>query len=327
MRIFEELADINRDRLAPLIPGLAEAIAWPHRAPNGASLVSQSTGGHTTNALPCLQRSSTSPRSGAPAPPPCAQGRGHCRVARASVGVPVAATPPRVAPSKTPRVLTMSTRRWHRATAREAVVPYLRMCGRWLEEHGFQIGGNVHITVEQGRVVLTNDAPRWPKPRGILREALPLMRHRRLTAVAALGPSHTDRPAAPPRAPVSLVLATAANAGPHVLFVRVVGDCMEPVIGDGWLIRVDISRVEPQPGDVVAVHIEGAGNVIGYWGGGDRAALLHENPAHSALDLWPRCFRVVGTVTAVVDRPIAPAPTARFTFKCAAVTFTRPRLT
>jgi len=142
----------------------------------------------------------------------------------------------------------------------------------------------------------------------MLREALPLMRHRRLTAVAALGPSHAGRPAAPPCAPVSLVLATAANAGPHVLFVRVVGDCMEPVIGDGWLIRVDTSRVEPQPGDVVAVHIEGAGNVIGYWGGGDRAALLHENPAHSALDLWLRCFRVIGTVTAVVDRPIAPAP-------------------
>lgn len=72
---------------------------------------------------------------------------------------PVAPTPPRVAPSKTPRFLTMSARRWHRATASEAVVPYLRMCGRWLEEHGFQIGGSVHITVEQGRVVLTNDAP------------------------------------------------------------------------------------------------------------------------------------------------------------------------
>jgi hypothetical protein len=71
---------------------------------------------------------------------------------------PVAATPPRVAPSKTPRFLTMSTRRWHRATAREAVVPYLRMSGRWLEEHGFPIGGSVHVTVEQGRVVLTNDA-------------------------------------------------------------------------------------------------------------------------------------------------------------------------
>jgi HSP20-like domain of unknown function (DUF1813). len=30
------------------------------------------------------------------------------------------------------------------------------MCGRWLEEHGFPIGGKVHVTVTQGRVVLTN---------------------------------------------------------------------------------------------------------------------------------------------------------------------------
>lgn len=63
---------------------------------------------------------------------------------------------PRVAPMKTPRALTVSARRWHRATADEAVVPYLRMCGRWLEAHGFVIGGYVHITVEQGRVVLTS---------------------------------------------------------------------------------------------------------------------------------------------------------------------------
>jgi hypothetical protein len=83
---------------------------------------------------------------------------------------------------------------------------------------------------------------------------------------------------------------------------------MEPVVGDGWLVRVDTSRVDPQAGDVVAVHIEGEGAAIGYWGGGERATLMHENPAYGTVDLWPRCFRIVGTVTAVVDRPIAPAP-------------------
>jgi hypothetical protein len=134
------------------------------------------------------------------------------------------------------------------------------------------------------------------------------VRARRSSSAATLAPSRAPCSAPPPRVAVSLVLATAANAGPHVVFVRVVGDCMEPVVGDGWLIRVDTSRVEPQPGVVVAVHIEGAGNVIGYWGGGERAALLHENPAHGALDLWPRRFGVIGTVTAVVDRPITPAP-------------------
>lgn len=64
--------------------------------------------------------------------------------------------PPYVPPVKAPGVLTTSARRWHRATSDEAVVPYLRMCGRWLEAHGFPIGGKVHVTVTQGRVILTN---------------------------------------------------------------------------------------------------------------------------------------------------------------------------
>lgn len=71
---------------------------------------------------------------------------------------PATPAPPRVAPSRTPRFLTLSARRWHRATSAEAVVPYLRMSGRWLAEHGFEIGGNVYVTAEQGRVILTNDA-------------------------------------------------------------------------------------------------------------------------------------------------------------------------
>jgi hypothetical protein len=40
----------------------------------------------------------------------------------------------------------------------EAVVPYLRMSGRWLEEHGFAIGSAVQVVVEQGRVTLISDA-------------------------------------------------------------------------------------------------------------------------------------------------------------------------
>lgn len=134
------------------------------------------------------------------------------------------------------------------------------------------------------------------------------MRTSRLAPVAAPAVSPDPRAATPAPAPVAVVLATTANRGPNVLIVRVVGHCMEPVLGDGWLVRVDTSRVEPQPGDIVAVHIAGAGGAIGYWRGGDRAALLHENPTYGPLELWPRCFRVVGTATAVVDRPIAPAP-------------------
>lgn len=39
MRMFEELTDLHHERLARVIPGLAEAMAWP-----GGSVGSQSLG-------------------------------------------------------------------------------------------------------------------------------------------------------------------------------------------------------------------------------------------------------------------------------------------
>ena len=57
-------------------------------------------------------------------------------------------------PARAPQVLTLSSRRIPRRTMPEAVVPYLRMSGRWLEEHGFAIGANVQVVVEQSRVTL-----------------------------------------------------------------------------------------------------------------------------------------------------------------------------
>ena len=57
-------------------------------------------------------------------------------------------------PARTPQVLTLSSRRIPRRTMPEAVVPYLRLSGRWLEEHGFAIGANVQVLVEQSRVTL-----------------------------------------------------------------------------------------------------------------------------------------------------------------------------
>lgn len=57
-------------------------------------------------------------------------------------------------PARAPQVLTLSSRRIPRRTMPEAVVPYLRLSGRWLEEHGFAIGANVQVVVEQSRVTL-----------------------------------------------------------------------------------------------------------------------------------------------------------------------------
>lgn len=61
---------------------------------------------------------------------------------------------PQPRPARAPDVLTLSSRRIARRTLPEAVVPYLRMSGRWLEEHGFAIGSGVQVVVEHGRVTL-----------------------------------------------------------------------------------------------------------------------------------------------------------------------------
>src|SRR4028118_1744896 len=70
--------------------------------------------------------------------------------------------PPRIKPqprpARAPYVLTLSSRRVTRQTLPETVVPYLRMSGRWLEEHGFPIGAGVQVVVERGRVTLISEA-------------------------------------------------------------------------------------------------------------------------------------------------------------------------
>lgn len=61
-------------------------------------------------------------------------------------------------PARAPYVLTLSARRIPRRNLPETVVPYLRMSGRWLEEHGFAIGSGVQVVVERGRVTLISEA-------------------------------------------------------------------------------------------------------------------------------------------------------------------------
>jgi hypothetical protein len=70
----------------------------------------------------------------------------------------VAGNEPQTRPARPPYALTLSARRIARRTLPEAVVPYLRMSGRWLEEHGFAIGSGVQVLVERGRVTLISDA-------------------------------------------------------------------------------------------------------------------------------------------------------------------------
>ena len=66
---------------------------------------------------------------------------------------------PRAPLSRTPRSLTVTSRRWFLSGCRySGRVPYLRFSGRWLEERGFTIGSAVGVTIEPGRIILTSAA-------------------------------------------------------------------------------------------------------------------------------------------------------------------------
>jgi len=42
-----------------------------------------------------------------------------------------------------------------RTRSRETPVPYLRLSGHWLEQHGFTPGSRITVTAETGKLVLT----------------------------------------------------------------------------------------------------------------------------------------------------------------------------
>jgi len=71
---------------------------------------------------------------------------------------------PQPRPARAPYVLTLSSRRIPRRSLAETYVPYLRMSGRWLEEHGFVIGSAVHVVVEHGRVTLISEGAEASRP-------------------------------------------------------------------------------------------------------------------------------------------------------------------
>ena len=56
-----------------------------------------------------------------------------------------------------PRELTFTRMRRHANDAhpRGEVVPYLRMCGQWLQRIGFKHGDRVVVTAERERLVIT----------------------------------------------------------------------------------------------------------------------------------------------------------------------------
>lgn len=80
------------------------------------------------------------------------------RVRKSIARRPARPREPQPRPARVPYVLTLTSRLVPRLTMEEARVPYLRMSGRWLEEHGFTIGSAVQVRVEHGRVTLISEA-------------------------------------------------------------------------------------------------------------------------------------------------------------------------
>lgn len=104
--------------------------------------------------------------------PVLARRRRRVRVSKRATPRAVGARKPR--PWRSPHVLTMTMRLVPcSSTMEEARVPYLRMSGHWLAAHGFRIGEPVYVTVEQGRVILTNTPPADGGRRGELAPSAP----------------------------------------------------------------------------------------------------------------------------------------------------------
>jgi len=60
-----------------------------------------------------------------------------------------------------PRELSITTlvRATTRTRSGETAVPYLRLSGHWLEQHGFNRGSRVIVTAENGKLILTIAPP------------------------------------------------------------------------------------------------------------------------------------------------------------------------
>lgn len=104
------------------------------------------------------------------------------------------------------------------------------------------------------------------------------------------------------------ILATPANRDPNVEFYAVKGHGMLPVLASGFIVRVNRLLIEPEDDEIVVLHVEGEGRVIGCWRGGERPLLAMKNPRYAPIDLAKAsAWRLIGTVTTVVSRPVWPA--------------------
>jgi hypothetical protein len=44
-----------------------------------------------------------------------------------------------------------------RETIKDGFVPHISLCGKWVEDAGFQLGKQVFVTVEAGKMIIQNE--------------------------------------------------------------------------------------------------------------------------------------------------------------------------
>lgn len=91
---------------------------------------------------------------------------------------------------------------------------------------------------------------------------------------------------------------------------HIVGDSMEPTLLNADVVLVDHGACDPSSGDVVAVRIEGARDIVGRFDArAEGCFLAKDNRAYDAVPLPRDRTTILGTVRAVVHRRI-PLPAA-----------------
>jgi SOS-response transcriptional repressor LexA len=89
--------------------------------------------------------------------------------------------------------------------------------------------------------------------------------------------------------------------------IRVIGDSMLPVLRDGDKVIVDIRRISPREGEMVAVYHHVDGGILGYWRVGKQGEfwLDKANDAFDSIRLdASRDWTLWGTATRIVDTPL-----------------------
>lgn len=140
-----------------------------------------------------------------------------------------------------------------------------------------------------------------------LREAMTLLRERfDLDDLALAGDFDPPEPlhvwVVPEGAAITTLERVREVSDARLRLLRLRSDAMAPELANGATIILDIERVAPETGDVVAVQTKHEGAVLGRWQLVDgKPSIVRRNPAYPPVLLEGREWTVLGTVTSAVE--------------------------